>query len=296
MSGLVSRECYMAWLEAKRASESDSEAAKFKRSLTNHVSGSVSLVCKQATLYINTAAHIQDGRVPFDPEEEEALLIFLRKKAPWPCYPKHLQYLGQRYRAMGHHEKLRGPTALKVVEQAVTATKEEDEDIVIHPQLIPLDMADAVYLTRLAEYIISTDQPHHPQVIHEVLRYMILGRTDCCSKPVPPLEYAQALHDQFLAANTAVMVLDMTSPSFKDCALCQNDMISGWRCEAMFQHDLMQSVLAIGAAYHRPGICFSSTRQQIACEDETIKLFDMNYYVDSESFFLVVFGKASVRL
>lgn len=44
-SGVMSRECYLAWLQAKNVHENDEEAKRFLRTLTNHVSGTVSPCC-----------------------------------------------------------------------------------------------------------------------------------------------------------------------------------------------------------------------------------------------------------
>lgn len=41
VSGAVSRECYENWLKIKRSSDSEAEATKFYRALTNHVAGTV---------------------------------------------------------------------------------------------------------------------------------------------------------------------------------------------------------------------------------------------------------------
>jgi hypothetical protein len=67
--------------------ESDSHARKFQRCLSNHVTG-------------------VDKRQPFSMEEEAAVLVVLRQKIPWPCFPPHV-FVGQTgFRSYGFHEKL----------------------------------------------------------------------------------------------------------------------------------------------------------------------------------------------
>lgn len=39
---IISRDCYLAWLKAKGVAETDIEAQRFYRILTNHVAGTVS--------------------------------------------------------------------------------------------------------------------------------------------------------------------------------------------------------------------------------------------------------------
>jgi hypothetical protein len=60
---------------------------KFRRTLSNHLTG-------------------VDGRVPFDPEEEGAILKVLRVRRPWPCVPEHRATNGSMsFRSRGYHEK-----------------------------------------------------------------------------------------------------------------------------------------------------------------------------------------------
>jgi len=62
-SRVVSRECYEAWLSNRTLAPSD-PARVFQRSLSSHVTS-------------------VDGRQPFSPKEEEAILKVLRKKQIW---------------------------------------------------------------------------------------------------------------------------------------------------------------------------------------------------------------------
>jgi hypothetical protein len=104
-SRIHSRECYLQWLANRfhnqTVPDTDSEIRKFHRALCNHVSGS-------------------DGRTPFSPEEEKAILKVLRVKQKWPCVPEHLpmSFMGNRNR--GYHEKL-ADHAMKAEQVAASA-------------------------------------------------------------------------------------------------------------------------------------------------------------------------------
>jgi hypothetical protein len=87
-SKVHSRECYLDWLANRNTQPTDSELKKFQRALSNHLSG-------------------VDGRSPFFPEEERAILEVLREKRLWPCcVPGQLAIGRSGYRSKGYHEKL----------------------------------------------------------------------------------------------------------------------------------------------------------------------------------------------
>jgi hypothetical protein len=88
-SQITSIACYHAFLTKRKFKPMpDNEASlnKFYRCLVNHTGGT-------------------DGRIPFTAEEEEAILIVLRKRQQWPCFPKHLAHVGCGFRCKGFHEK-----------------------------------------------------------------------------------------------------------------------------------------------------------------------------------------------
>jgi hypothetical protein len=86
-SMIHSRECYASWQANHHAQSTDHALKKFQRALSNHVSGT-------------------DGRSPFSPEEERAILQVLRLKQRWPCVPGHLTIGVLGFRTKGYHEKL----------------------------------------------------------------------------------------------------------------------------------------------------------------------------------------------
>ena len=86
-SAVLSVDCYHAWLNARKTTPGRPDEA-FRRVLTAHVRAS-------------------DGRKPFQPEEEEAVLIELRKKMIWPCFLQTDSRVGiNGFRAQGYHEKM----------------------------------------------------------------------------------------------------------------------------------------------------------------------------------------------
>ena len=88
-SKVISTACYQTWLETRTAPRKHSPESllAFRRALAAHVTGS-------------------DGRVPFEKEEEEAVLRTLRVKESWPCFAEAGLKEGQvGFRAAGFHEK-----------------------------------------------------------------------------------------------------------------------------------------------------------------------------------------------
>jgi hypothetical protein len=83
---VISRECYDLWISTRKTLPPNPEKA-FQRSLSAHVTG-------------------VDGRVPFTPQEEDAVLKVLRRKERWPCFEQSSTRFGlMGFRAKGFHEK-----------------------------------------------------------------------------------------------------------------------------------------------------------------------------------------------
>lgn len=104
-SRINSKECYEAWLGSRKGNCRRPERF-FQRTLTAHISGT-------------------DGRTPFQAEEEEAILRWLRVKQRWPCFEQSSVRFGEQgFRSKGFHEKN--------AEMGVTAAHgydvEEDQD------------------------------------------------------------------------------------------------------------------------------------------------------------------------
>lgn len=73
VSGVISRGCYLAWLELKSREETDLSATAYYRALTNHVSGTASAY---VSLFQTTNTHIH---------RNDARRLVRRKKKPFYC-------------------------------------------------------------------------------------------------------------------------------------------------------------------------------------------------------------------
>lgn len=254
-TGLFSRSCYLAWLRAKAADESQDEAKRFLRALTNHVSAT-------------------DGRSSFEEDEEIAVLLILRSKKPWPCFPPDLAHFGQRYRAMGFHEKLRATT--------------NNEYNINHLQHL-LSAEDATFMHGFCESVVANyfgAVASSKEEVYDLLRFTILGRTGRCCTDVPPLCVAQELCNRHAQQpGVSVMVFDMMAKSYADHVLAQSnlcmtcDMVYGWATDT----DVVCALVAICGAYFRPGIEFPIARQQLGAQ-----FFDLVYFVDVDTCLLVM--------
>jgi hypothetical protein len=93
-TGVTSEKCYQLWLNSRKSKPSCPEKA-FQRALSGHITG-------------------VDGRVPFDQEEEEAILRAVRRKARWECF-KHcdIKFGESGFRTKGFHEKAYAGEILK---------------------------------------------------------------------------------------------------------------------------------------------------------------------------------------
>ncbi|KAH9255993.1 hypothetical protein BASA81_005769 [Batrachochytrium salamandrivorans] len=293
VSGLVSKACYQEWLDAKFALRSDAEAKKYHRALTNHVSG-------------------VDGRTPFEPEEEEAILILLRKREPWPCFPIHLATMGKRYRTMGYHEKqqTRGQSLLTTV---LTPPEYHQRPIPmdeLNGLLTGLDLSDRTYVQNLSKSIVlNFASPNFTlpewKTVSQVFRYMILAKTNHCSLVINAEEQyitAERLCKQFtIDAHTLVMVLDLAAKSYAERCIIQNryslqvynTLINNALAQGIDGGDLASVTMALGAAYLKPGKSYCVLNQKHQCANGIVKAFDMNYYVDPSSLLLVLWGKTS---
>lgn len=283
-SQVISRRCYLSWLASKQMSESNVQAKRFHRTLTNHVAGN-------------------DGRCPFDQEEEAALLLLLRKKESWPCFPPTLAHFGKRFRAVGYHERCGKAPSISAAVAASTNLDATRENVT--QMLLQLNAEDASYLTRLSGHIVCNFAQDFScedrKSIGEIIRFMILGRTLRCRQTVEfDPKQAKALCQIFSYASpssTLVFVLDMAAKSDPERVLAQNppaeefcgkleDAFGGQLVE---RGDLFRCFVAIGGAYHKPGTEFTVTRQTLS----GTTLFDMTYYVDPETLYLVLFGTPS---
>jgi len=89
---IVSKACYDEWMSAREYDCADHAGKTFQRALTGHISAS-------------------DGRLPFSPEEEAAILKVIRAKRIWPCFEGSnppLSIGAKGFRSKGFHERQGG--------------------------------------------------------------------------------------------------------------------------------------------------------------------------------------------
>lgn len=281
VSGLVSRACYLEWLNAKGVSESDKEAQKYHRTLTNHVSG-------------------VDGRSPFDLDEEQAILVLFRKREPWPCFPDHLSSLGKRYRTKGYHEKR---SSLAIPQRPLPPAE-------LEALLAGLSAEDRFYVQNLSNNIVakfafeSFGQSDWSKV-DQVFRYMVWAKTGRCNLQKKRDELsaaAERLCQQFTAehgADTMVVVLDMSAKPYLERCLAQNrfslsvcgPLVGSAPAHGADVSELSNVVLAVSAAHLSPGRNLCVRAQRYWCLGDTSRQFDMNYFVDPDSMLLVFWGQ-----
>jgi hypothetical protein len=83
---ITSTNCYHAWLLARKGVPENPQKA-FQRALSGHLTGI-------------------DGRVPFDEDEEKAILKIVRRKCRWECFQdSNIRFGESGFRSKGFHEK-----------------------------------------------------------------------------------------------------------------------------------------------------------------------------------------------
>jgi len=91
-SAVMSKACFDDWCTGRSSQSSGGLCRTFQRVLTAHIAGS-------------------DGRRPFEPEEEAAILTVIRKKQQWPAFKGTTLTIGCKgCRAKGYHERQKKPT------------------------------------------------------------------------------------------------------------------------------------------------------------------------------------------
>lgn len=249
----------------------------------------------------------QDGRCPFDPEEEVSILKTLRKRESWPCFPARLAFIGKRYRSKGYHERLgyENGNDEKGILTTTTAMLDLDIDDTltnINLLLHQLNAQDATYLVQLSGHVagrfVNGFTLEDQQIVHDIMRYMILGRTLRCSKETLNIHEAARALCEFYFHDTIAIVFDVTAKSLTECCLAQNrtslDVLGATGNKCLFglgqNQDLFRLLLAVGGAYHRPGVGFTLHNQKLLTPSR-YKRFNLTYLVDPVTFYMVVFGE-----
>lgn len=173
-----------------------------------------------------------------------------------------------------------------------------------------LSTKDATYVKDLRDQIVknfvSADYSlDHWKIINNVFKTLVLSKTTHVQLALTAEQRAAAarrLCEQFsIDSNTVSMVFDMASATYFDRTLVQNKvsynlfdpLVGSDKGRITDASELYRVVPAVGAAYHQLGKGFWVYQQQTLCREQRIMLFDMCYYADPETLFLVVFGKPS---
>lgn len=276
-SGVNSRRCYLAWLEIQGRPETDQEAKRFQRVLSNHICG-------------------VDGRNPFDAEEELAILAHVRLKQRWACFPPHVNIGRTGFRSRGFHEKRSNtpPATPRLVDEPLPLDAEEPEQADEQQQSSESKFSLAV--KRLAAAFPTFDVSGW-QAVAGLARLMILATTPICSKPSPDVNYAEelCLRATLARPGCGVAVLDMTTAKLQKSSLCQNlnslvclgDLSVETGRELVHEDDLDKTSLAFGKAFYSPGTevlvdgvrCFNTWGELV--------VVDCLFCVDPQSYLLV---------
>ncbi|KAH9251118.1 hypothetical protein BASA81_011017 [Batrachochytrium salamandrivorans] len=221
-----------------------------------------------------------DGRSPFEPEEEAALLTLFRLRLPWPCFAQTHSHIGQQYRSRGYHEKL-----------ALAALLPSDPFAAnVHELFLKLKPEDASYLTQMASHVVThfgTEFTEEGQrAVYDLLRFAVLGRTNRCAVSAPATR-AQELCNNHPSELT--LVFDVTAKTWAESLLAQDLSSKRWTL-GIDPRELMRLVVAVGGAFHQPGTAFTIHQQSVVCKDSIRRCLDLTYIVDPESYYLIVFA------
>jgi hypothetical protein len=279
VSALGSRECFDMWQEKctqqNKASSSRDAAKRYQRTVTGH---------------LNAA----DGRSPFTPEEEAAVLEEVRQKRTWPCF-LHLppdQHLGSRgYRAQGFHER-RSPRATAAAKQE----EEEDPDQVVNAPELYTEFA------RLGGVSIEAQW--------EMSRFIFFSKTPAIHFTNRTPEYALELiarteREVNNPARAIVMVVDHGEKEFRKRFVGQNELsrlyfgnvLGDCQVELVAEmdgpEDLMGGVAQLAfLSMLSPGTAFEGLLPFRFANGESHRV-QVAFKHDPESYFMVVLGFVS---
>lgn len=200
-SGIISKECFDHWVSTRKRAMNSMEKA-FQRSLSAHLTAS-------------------DGRSPFTPSEEFAILKVIRKKQRWPCFPEtDTKYGAMGFRTKGFHERQ--------WEEANNGKRwvfETSPDVVTahkRPRSAVADVADAgqVFLS-VASNLLAHPSHHTWGTILSLARMHLLVQ----SWTPPSQQDADAMLALYMGrfpANAVVVVCDLTCREMRNRVLAQS--------------------------------------------------------------------------
>lgn len=274
-SRVISSECYRVWLRIKSEPANEQTARKFHRTLLNHISS-------------------VDGRLPFDLEEERAVLRVIRVKQRWPCFPGNVQYGSAGFRAKGYHEKLIESTGAVTGQRSLSCTtaafiETDNNDFVNKFALSVLNLVSFFPVFNVAAWV-------H---LGNLLRFTMFARTKVCSVHAPSQEYINRLCETTSQhyAGDMVVVLDMTAKDYSTgMVVAQNQLSKEFlgNLQVVTQYeapihvaDVFQVITAMGNAFHNPGIDFGMQAVRFSTQFNGQVPLNATYCFDEESFLLI---------
>ncbi|KAH9255290.1 hypothetical protein BASA81_006730 [Batrachochytrium salamandrivorans] len=293
VSGLVSNQCYGEWLESQQVEHCRETAMRYYRALVDYVSG-------------------MDGKVPFDLEEQAAMIDLLRKHQSWPCFqhcPVQVTTMDTQW-YKGFHEKLQSLYVDDVDDDEEEEAKDDDDEMDLDApaavtntelMLLRLPSAQAMLVRNLAtgvskNFIGPLLSSEECETVFQILRFLVFAISNKCKTPQVPLlsTRAVALCNEFDQVNRFVTVVNMTSGKLEERAWAQNDysrvLFDSSVSLIHSQSELYRTVVAVSAAFHAPGETFVIPQQQVRCRGNIENEFDVTYYVDPTTFLLVAYG------
>lgn len=272
VSQLFSPQCYREWLIGQGKLESDHEAVKYQRTLSNHLCG-------------------VDKRSPFEPKEEEAILMIVRRKQRWTCFPAHLKIGSTGFRSLGYHEKVAKAKAHQHQVDGIIASLSNAQDrIMVHT----LTSSIAMLAPTAGELDASTWQS-----ILDTFRFLTLAKTAACAvdyEAFPEESFQTWCNNDTTSVVKRILVLDLTANHFGKFIRAQNAHSKDY-FGALLAHDdfvpllhadLMQVIAAVLSALHQPGTTFYAAKTRIKGKFQEFMAHDAQFTLDLNTYLLQV--------
>lgn len=282
-SRITSRECYLAWLSYQDKLECEKQARKFQRALSNHLCG-------------------VDGRTPFERSEEDAILVVLKRKLRWPCFPD-LNIGRNGFRSQGFHEKHRNvpgtPVLTATTTATPTATTATTEDV-------DEDSGRMSQFENGMHHLIASFPTFNLDAWASMMsfaRFTVFAKIPISKYNAYPAAYPQELCDRVsreeAPPGSFVSVSDIAAKECSDIVLAQNAvsleysgvMTGGLARTVPFPvADLVRVTMAVGKAFNAPGVKQHIPSLRIHCLNRPTLPYNSFIYVDPESYLVVVHG------
>lgn len=249
--------------------------------------------------------------MPFELEEEKAILVLLRKREPWPCLPPHLYSLVQGFRSRGYHEKQELATSILAYNQQQLQPSSLLPVYLNEQFLTLLSPQDYEFISQFAislqqNYTMTKVTMKLWQTLCQIVRYTILAKTrKCClSLKDTATNLAKKMCDTFSNRDEfmLVWVLDLTASEYVDRLLAQNalsklllgDLVGNTKTRIVHEQETL-CVLLMGVVAHlQPGKFIYNIAQRVYCRDSRDRVLDLGYYCDPDTMLMVVCGKPSL--